>query len=136
MDYIEESFPGYDESIKMGEYEDVKDIVNEIHGTNSTAIEVRKEFEVAYNKLFDQLALQSPDRIMHILLLFCDEFNIDEAKAYRCLNKQNKELVRAFAKSNCNTHYYEKMEEKKIKEKMEKKGQVYFKCERIDDLFE
>ena len=131
MDFIEEPFVGHTEEYRLQEYESIKDKINEKYECNMTALEVRAEFERAYNKLFEALLVEHSHEIFNILYVMMDCFNIDEIKAVRYLNKENKEMVRAFAESNFNTYYYENKEQQMLQEKG--KGQATF--ENIEDLF-
>jgi hypothetical protein len=135
MDYITEPFPGHNEDIQLQEYEKIKDVVNENHNCDMSALEVRSEFEQAYNKIFESLLVDHSHEIFNIIYVLMDEFNISEMKAVRYLYPENKEKVRAFAINKCNTSYYEKIEKKLEKEKVEKKGGVYSSHKNISDLF-
>jgi hypothetical protein len=131
-----EAYPGHNEDINLEEYESIKDKINEKHNCNMTALQVRSEFEKTYNKLFDTLMQEHSHEVFNILYVMMDCFNIDEIKAVRYLNKTNKEKVRSFAVTNCNTNYYEKLEQRKLKAKAEKKGKTFFEHNDIGDMFE
>jgi hypothetical protein len=136
MDYYTEPFPGHNEDINLQEYESIKDKVNDKYECDMTALQVRAEFELAYNKIFDSLMQEHSHEIFNIIYVLMDCFNIDEIKAVRYLNKTNKEMVRAFAIGNHETHYYEKLEQRKLKQKAEAKGKTFFEHDDIGDLFE
>jgi hypothetical protein len=74
--------------------------------------------------------------IFNIIYVMMDCFNIDEVKAVRYLNKDNKEKLRSFAINNKETSYYEKIEKNNEKKKLEKKGLKYFEHVDMEDLFE
>jgi hypothetical protein len=135
MELTEESFPGYNEDIQLQEYEKIKEVINEKYKCNLNATEVRTEFEDAYNKLFSVMLAQFPDKVFKIIELFMDEFNIDEVKAVRNLNEENREKVRSFAITNYNTSYYQKIEKRNEKEKMERLGKGYNEVSDLRDLF-
>ena len=132
----EEAYPGFSEDIHLEEYESIKTKINEKHGTNNTALQIRSEFEVTFNKLFDSMLEEYSDRIFDVIYVMMDCFNINEIKAFRYLSKTNKEKVRNFAKNNYNTFYYETKEKMKQKAKAEKKGKIFYEYDSIDDLFE
>jgi hypothetical protein len=127
---------GHDDSISGLEYESIKNIINEVHSCDMTALEVRSEFELAYNKIFDNMMVDYSDKIFDVLYVLMEEFNIDEIKAVRYLNEKNKDMVRNFAISTCNTFYYETKEKQQQKEKALEKGKVYHEHVDIRDLFE
>jgi hypothetical protein len=131
-----EAYPGYNESIRLEEYETIKEKINSKYKTNSTALQIRSEFEEAFNKLFDSMLEEYSDRIFDVIYVLMDCFNINEIKAYRYLSKSNKEKVRNFAKGRYHTGYYERLERDKMKKNAEKKGQSFFEYETIDDIFE
>lgn len=131
-----EPYPGHIEDINMMEYETIKAIINEEYGTTSTALEIRSEFEIAFNKIFENMLLHHSHEVFKIIWVMVDEFNVSEEKILRYLNDENKEKVRNFAMNNYETYYYELKEEEQEKEKMLEKGRSYFKCVRTDDLFE
>ena len=136
MDYMVEAFPGHNEDINLEEYESIKEKINSKYGCEMTALQVRAEFEQAYNKLFESLLFEHSHEVFNILYVLMDCFNIDEIKAVRYLNKSNREKVRAFAINNCETHYYENIEKRNQKAKAEKKGRTYFEHDDIGDMFE
>jgi len=126
---------GYNEEIHLLEYEKLKDALNKKYNTSFTAFQVRADFEEAYNKLFDMMMAEYSEKIFDILYVFVDCFNISEAKAFRHLNKKNREIVRSFAINNYNTLYYQNIEKRKQKDKLEKKGKNYNEFSDIGDLF-
>jgi len=134
--YIEQAYPGYTEESKQVEYEKIKNKINTKYNVDFTAFSVRAEFEKVYNKLFETLLQDHSNKIFDILYVFMDCFNINEVKAVRYLNKQNKELVRNYALCNYNTKYYENIEQQKIDAKLEKKGKKSHKHSNINNLFE
>jgi hypothetical protein len=136
MDYYTEAFPGHNQEVNLEEYESIKEKINSKYNCNMTALQIRSEFEVAYNKIFDSLMQDHSHEIFNIIYVLMDCFNIDEIKAVRYLNKSNREIIRAFAINNHETYYYENIERKKMKEKALKKGKTYFEHDDIGDLFE
>lgn len=138
MDFFAEpeAYPGYNEEVDLLEYEKIKDHVNDKYDCDMSAIEVRSEFESAYNKLFDNLMQDHSHEIFNIIYVLMDCFNINEVKAVRYLSEDNKEILRVFAINNRETAYYQKMENVKEKAKMEKKGLKFFEHINVDDLFE
>jgi hypothetical protein len=136
MDFQEEVFAGHLDTIHLEEYETIRDKINLKYQTNATALQIRSEFEDAYNKLFEKLLVDHSHEVFNIIYVLMDCFNIDEIKAVRYLKPENKEIVKAFAKSKCETFYYEKIEQGIEKEKCEKKGITFFEHSNIKDLFE
>jgi len=134
--HTEETYPGHNDDIKLAEFEKIKDKINEKYRTELSALDVRSEFEIAYNKLFDTMLNEHSEKIFDIIYLFMDVFNIDEIKAVRYLNKSNREIVRQFAINNYNTKYYENIERAQLKRKLEKKGRTFFDYLDIRELFE
>jgi hypothetical protein len=132
----EQFYPGLNKDVKLQEYEDVSKLINEKYKTSSTPLQVRKEFEEAYNKLFETMLVEYPTRVFDILYVLMDAFNINETKAVQHLTQKNQEIVRSYAKSKYNTYYYEKKEVEQIKEKYKKQGKKYFDYQVIKDLFE
>ena len=126
----------HDESVNGLEYEDIANIINELHSTNLKPLECRSEFELAYNKIFDQMLQYYPNRVFDIVYVIMDEFNIDEVKAVRYLNDKNKSIVRNFAMANCTTDYWEKKEKDMLRDKAHRKGKVFIEHVDVDDLFE
>lgn len=136
MDFLsEEAYPGYEESIQLQEYESIKEKINEKFDCDLSAIQVRSEFEIAYNKLFENLLQSHSHEMFKIIYVLMDCFNISEVKAVRYLSKDNKEKIRAFAINNCNTKYYQQIEKNIKKEKLEKKGITFFEHDDIGGLF-
>ena len=129
-------YPGYNEDIRMEEYEKIKTVINDKYGTDDTALQIRAEAEKTFNKLFDSMMEEYSDRVFDVLYVMMDCFNITEIKAIRYLNKDNKEKVRNYAKNNYNTYYFENMEKEKKREKLEKKGKKLIEHENITELFE
>lgn len=138
-------YPGYSEDIQLAEYEAVKKVINKKYKTNNTALEIRSEFEEAYNKIFSSMIADHPKQPFEIIWVIMDHFNIDEVKAVRYLNKENYAIVRDYAKEHCHTPYYENIEtdlkQKKIDKKLAKRKETdslkYKKSiKTIMDLFE
>lgn len=129
-------FPGYNEDVHMEEYEQIRKHINEKFDTKSSAMQVRAEFEIAFNKLFDSMMEDYSDRVFDVLYVMMESFNINEIKAYRYLNKDNKEKVRNFAINRKNAYYYEKKEKEMIKKKMKKKGKPFYEFQDVRGLFE
>ena len=130
-------YPAHHDDVQLLEYEDVKKQINRKYKTNTTALEVRSEFEIAYNKLFDKMISQDPNKITEIIWVIMDVFHIDEVKAIRYLNKENFELVRNFMIQEKNTSYYQNIEKELKDEKIEKKAKKYKRSiKTIMDLFE
>jgi hypothetical protein len=132
---IEESYPGYSEDIKMTEFEDIKTVINEKYKTDFTSTEIRSECEEAFNKIFNKMLAIYPNRIFDIIYILMDEFNISESKAVRCLNKENREIVRNFAISTYHTGYYQKKERELEKEKMERLGKPHYEFRSMSKFF-
>lgn len=130
-------YPGYHEEIQLVEYEEVKRKINKKYKTSNTALEIRSEFEVAYNKIFDKMIKDDPNKIIEIIWVIMDVFNIDEVKAIRYLNKDNFEMVRNYMIQEKNTVYYQNIEKDLKDQKIEKKANKYRKSiKTIMDLFE
>lgn len=127
---------GHNTGIGGLEYEEIANIINEIHNTDLQPLECRSEFEDAYNKIFDRMMIIYPERVFDVLYVIMDEFNIDEIKAVRYLNEKNKSIVRNYAMATCTTDYYQKKEKQKMKEKAEEKGKLWIEHVDIEDLFE
>lgn len=134
-DLEEEAFPGYDEDIRMEEYREIRKIINKKYNSTLSESQVRLEFERAYNKLFDSMMESYSHRVFHIIYVMMDCFNIDEIKAFRYLNVQNKEKVRNFALNKDKSWYWQKKEKEKIKNKMNKKGKSLLEAQDIKNLF-
>jgi len=132
----EEAYPGYNEDIQLEEYESIKTKINDKFSSDTTALQIRTEFEIAFNKLFDSMLEEYSHRVFDIIYVMMDCFNINETKAIRYLNDDNREKVRNFASNNFNTHYYEKCEQKRLKKKADKKGKIFYIHEDARDLFE
>lgn len=131
----ETAYPGYDEDIQMEEYKAIRQKINNKYNTSLTSAQIRKEFEIAYNKLFDSMMSEYSHRVFHIMYVLMDCFNIDEIKAFRYLNKQNKEKVRSFAMSKSKSWYWQKKEKDKINAKLLKKGKKIVEVQDITNLF-
>ena len=136
MDFLVEPFPGHNEDINLEEYESIKEKINKKYDCKMTALQVRTEFEQAYNKIFDSLMQEHSHEIFNIIYVLMDCFNVDEIKAVRYLNKSNREKVRSYAISNHETHYYQNIEKKNLKMKAEKKGKTFFEHDDIGDMFQ
>jgi len=131
-----EAYPGYNEDQRFLEFEEIKNVINEKYGSDTTAFQVRTELEETYNKLFNILMMDFSDKVFDIIFVLMDTFNITESKAISYLDDDNKEKVKCFAKSHYNTFYYENIEKKHAKEQCEKKGIPYYEFEDIRDCFE
>ena len=130
-------YPAHHEDVQLLEFEDVKKQINRKYKTNTSALEVRAEFEIAYNKIFDKMIKEDSDKIIEIIWVIMDVFYIDEVKAVRYLNKENFELVRNFMIQEKNTTYYQNIEKELKDKKIEKKAKKYKKSiKTIMDLFE
>jgi hypothetical protein len=127
---------GHDDSVSGFEYEEIARIINELHNTDLKPLECRAEFESAYNKIFDRMLLEYPEKVFDILYVIMDEFNIDEIKAVRYLNEKNKSVVRNFAMANCVTDYWQKKEKEAKRTKAHEKGKLYLEHIDTEDLFE
>jgi hypothetical protein len=131
-----EAYPAHNEAINMMEYETLTAIINQKYGTNSTTLEIRSEFLDIFNRIFEDMLRLHSHEVHKIVWVMVDAYNISEENILRYLNEDNKEKLRNYAINNYETKYYEDIEERNLRQKMEEKGQTFFKHVRTDSLFE
>ena len=121
---------------KLVGYDEIRVEINRKHNINLTNKEVRKEFLAAVNKVFADMSEDFGDRLFDVIYVMMEEFEVNESKLVRYLDKDNMSKLRSFAVNNYETTYWETKEKKKKDDKSEKKGRMTEVRTRITDLFE
>lgn len=117
-------------------YGNIATQINEKYGTDFTYQSMRDEMCKIVNKLFRNMISEHPTKMFQVVEVMAQEFNVEEEKLVRYLDKDNYNRLREFAKKNYCTYYWENMERKKFEAKAKKKGKKTCRIQSSNEMFE